>query len=309
LPFLRWAGGKRWLARILAEPLRQVLAGSRGRYIEPFLGAGAMFFALSPTKSILSDTNRELIECFKQVRDDPAPILSSLRRIPVSADDYYEARRSTPKTVRGRTVRFIYLNRTCYGGLHRTNLRGEFNVPYGGGSRSPIALWRDGILNEASRALRKSRCLLRCNDFEESLEKAGEGDVVYCDPTYHGMNRDTFDRYGETIFGWQDQERLKYAAKNAMRRGAVVLISNSITEQLGELYASALQLKLRRSRAIGNKAINKNAHNELLAIYDPQHRTDFWISSLFQQCKPVRDERVAVVLLKLPSTRVLHPAT
>jgi len=315
LPFLRWAGGKRWLARILSQPLRQVLVQTSGRYIEPFLGAGAMFFALAPTRSILSDTNHELIGCFKQVRDGPASILSNLRRIPVSADAYYDVRRSVPKTDRGRAVRFIYLNRTCYGGLYRTNLKGQFNVPYGGGSRTPVALWRDGILNEASRVLQKCQCVLRCCDFEKSLGQARDGDVVYCDPTYRGMNRGTFDRYGATIFGWKDQERLKYAARAAMQRGALVLISNSATDELRELYASVLQLTLRRSKTIGNKALSESSHNELLAIYDPLYRTDFWISNLAEQAKIVsrsqtvpdskRDEQFAILLLNIDKRKQL----
>src|SRR5262249_24543872 len=143
VPFLRWAGGKRWLGCILDDPIRKLLAQSKGRYIEPFLGAGAMFFALGPSRSIISDINDELINCFIQVRDAPDYLLSKLSRIPVTAAAYYSVRDSSPKSDRGRAIRFIYLNRTCYGGLHRTNLRGEFNVPYGGGSRTPIALWRD----------------------------------------------------------------------------------------------------------------------------------------------------------------------
>ena len=316
LPFLRWAGGKRWLARVLSEPLGQVLENSGGRYIEPFLGAGAMFFALAPTKCILSDTNSELIKCFEKVRDEPASILSNLRRIPISAKAYYDVRKSVRKTDTGRAVRFIYLNRTCYGGLYRTNLTGEFNVPYGGGSRTPVALWRDGILNGASRVLKESKCVLRCCDFEKSLGQAREGDVVYCDPTYREMNRGTFDRYGATIFGWEDQERLTRAAQAAMQRGAIVLVSNSANAELRELYSTALQLKLRRSKTIGNKALSESSHNELLAIFDPHRRTDFWISNLSEQATVVprsrkdseskQDERFAILLLNFGKRRRLN---
>ena len=145
-PFLRWAGGKRWLANRLALPIRTLLDQSRGRYIEPFLGGGAMFFAVAPKRSTLSDINDELINAFKQVREHPKYIANRLRNLPVDANTYYRIRDSSPRSDRGRAVRFIYLNRTCYGGLHRTNLKGKFNVPYGGGSRTPITLWRDGVL-------------------------------------------------------------------------------------------------------------------------------------------------------------------
>lgn len=282
VPFLRWAGGKRWLARVLNDPIRKLLSQSKGRYIEPFLGAGAMFFAVAPSKSIISDANSDLINCFIQVREAPDFLLSRLSRIPVTAADYYAVRCSSPRTDRGRAIRFIYLNRTCYGGLHRTNLRGEFNVPYGGGSRTPTALWRDGLLHNASRVLRQGRGLLLCGDFEERLDEARRGDVVYCDPTYHGVGRDTFDRYGTSIFGWDDQVRLKDAAIAAMRRGVVVLISNSVSDELSELYGSALQLQMRRSKSIGNKALTERAHRELLAVYDPFQRNEFWFSALLR---------------------------
>jgi DNA adenine methylase len=122
--------------------------------------------------------------------------------------------------------------------------------------------------------------VLRCIDFEQCLEQAREGDVVYCDPTYRGTKRDTFDRYGAIIFGWDDQERLKHAAQAAMKRGAVVLISNSATDELTELYGSNLELELRRSKTIGNKALNKNSYRELVAVFDPWKRRDFWFASV-----------------------------
>jgi DNA adenine methylase len=275
-PFLRWAGGKRWLARKISHTIRALLETSKGRYIEPFLGAGAMFFSVAPKRSILSDTNWELINSFWQVREEPEYLLWRLRRMPVTRDEYYLTRQGSPRSERARAARFIYLNRTCYGGLYRTNLKGEFNVPYGGGSRTPAVLWRDGILERAAHLLGNTKCVLRCGDFEEHLRRAREGDIVYCDPTYGGATRGAFDRYGATIFGWPDQQRLRRAAQFAMDRGVVVLISNSASDALTRLYATAHQIMLRRSKAIGNRALNEISHHEMLAIFDPWRRDDIW---------------------------------
>src|SRR5262249_52806771 len=149
--FLRWAGGKRWLARKLAPSVSQFLKVSEGRYFEPFLGSGAMFFAVAPASAVLSDTNPELIETFRMVAVAPKQIEQRLKRISVSATNYYIWRDKVCLTDIAKATRFIFLNRTCYGGLHRTNLNGQFNVPYGGGSRTPEILWKKDILARAAK--------------------------------------------------------------------------------------------------------------------------------------------------------------
>src|SRR5262249_5252509 len=158
-----------------------ILLRTKGQFIEPFVGAGAMFFAVAPRAASLSDLNEELINCFRQVRDRPETLLRRLRLIPVSKKAYYALRDSSPTTDTERAVRFIYLNRTCYGGLYRTNLKGEFNVPYGGGSRTPAVLWEQQLLQRSSSVLRRGVCDLRVGDFEQLLQYASKGDVVYCD--------------------------------------------------------------------------------------------------------------------------------
>jgi DNA adenine methylase len=244
-----------------------------------------MFFAVAPQRSILSDVNEELINAFKQVRQDPKYIANMLRKLLVDAETYCRIRESSPRSDRGRAVRFIYLNRTCYGGLHRTNLKGKFNVPYGGGSRTPTCLWRDGILDRASRVLNSGSCVLKKADFETPLIGAREGDVVYCDPTYQGTKRLSFDRYGERVFGWADQKRLVASAKGAVRKGATVIISNVATSELSDLYGDAIQIELVKRKAIGNRALNESSPRELLAVFDPLHRREFWLREVFPSLK------------------------
>lgn len=153
-PFLRWAGGKRWLAPRLAPILLSRLSAT---YYEPFLGSGALFFALAAEQAVLSDINDDLIKSYQIVMKYPQRVLDRLRSIPVDSKKYYQVRESEPSDKLARAVRFIYLNRTCYGGLHRTNRAGKFNTPFGGGSRTPEPLWRDGILYHAAGLLALGR--------------------------------------------------------------------------------------------------------------------------------------------------------
>jgi len=137
-PFLRWAGGKRWLARRIAPLIRLRLLGV---YREPFPGGGSMFFATEPSQAVLSDLNSDLISAWVQVRNNPYELLDLIRALPVDAETYNRVRSERRGSKIERAARLIYLNRCCYGGLYRTNRRGEFNVPFGGGSRTPGPLW------------------------------------------------------------------------------------------------------------------------------------------------------------------------
>jgi DNA adenine methylase len=126
-PFLKWAGGKRWLAKHLAG----LVPEGFNRYIEPFLGSGAIYFELLPKAAILSDANEALIETYKAVRDYPLCIAERLSELHDAhdADVYYAMRSSSPDNPIEIAVRFIYLNRTCWNGLYRVNRKNQFNVP------------------------------------------------------------------------------------------------------------------------------------------------------------------------------------
>jgi DNA adenine methylase len=133
-----------------------------------------------------------------------------LQTLPISAEDYYRIRDSErPRSKVKRAARFIYLNRTCYGGIHRTNHDGVFNVPYGGGERNAKKIIEDGTLETAARTLRETRELeLVARDFEFSISQAREGDVVYADPCYRGSARIGYDRYAPKAYSFDDQKRL-----------------------------------------------------------------------------------------------------
>ncbi|MDO9557218.1 MAG: Dam family site-specific DNA-(adenine-N6)-methyltransferase [Coriobacteriia bacterium] len=231
-PFLNWAGGKRWLVSNYPESLTQ----TEGRYIEPFLGSGAVFFHLQPSSSLLSDVNSQLVETFAAVRDDSGRVYDKLREHQRRhcSEYYYRMRRSRPRTAATRAARLIYLNRTCFNGLYRVNLKGEFNVPIG--SKQSVVLPDDDFAAWAT-ALASSE--LVAQDFELTLESARKGDFVYVDPPYtvkHNMNN--FVKYNEHIFSWSDQERLARSLTAVVDRGACVVLSNADHPSVRELYGS-----------------------------------------------------------------------
>ena len=230
-PFLKWAGGKRWLAR----RYRDLFETDYERYVEPFLGGASMFFALQPGKSILADRNERLIEAYVAIKGDPGEVASALSRYQeLHSDEFYysERKRKYPDSAIQRAVQLIYLNRTCWNGLYRVNRKGEFNVPRG--TKNSVVLDTDDF-DAISDAL--SEAELSAQDFEKTLSEVGEGDLVYVDPPYtvnHSHNG--FGKYNEEIFSWDDQKRLKRAVSAAMDRGAKVAVSNADHVSIRELY-------------------------------------------------------------------------
>ena len=217
-PFLKWTGGKRWLA----GTIRSLLPGKFNRYIEPFLGGGAAFFHLRPWPASLSDSNAELINAYEQVRDNVEEVIRRLSEFEICECAYEAMRSKVPRSNLMRAVRFLYLNRTAFNGIYRVNQEGHFNVPYG--CKAGTVLCDETLLREASSALQRRR-LLVC-DFEDAINQARSGDLVYADPPYTTKhNNNGFRRYNEVIFSWEDQERLAECLQRASRRGVHVILS------------------------------------------------------------------------------------
>ena len=275
VPFLRWAGGKRWLAKKLSPILRPILEERGGTYYEPFLGAGAMFFALTTKKSFLSDLNLNLIDTYKALRINWFEVQLRMKHWQVDKETYYKVRALKPKDKFEKAARFIWLNRTCYGGLYRENRNGQFNVPFGGGSRTPEVLYKNNLLKNAGDILRRNVTIIK-SDFESILDQAQTDDVAYCDPTYSNVQRGQFDRYGANIFSWGDQIRLAMAAERAWSRGVTVVISNGYFDDLIPLYPNAYRIPQKKTKAIGNKSQNINNGHECLIILDPNKNRRKW---------------------------------
>lgn len=229
-PFIKWAGGKRWLIQTNQIEFPKF----NGRYIEPFLGGGAIFFHLSPRNAILSDLNPKLIETYRAIRDSWSDVVSELKKHQSahSKEHYYEERGRTHQESVLRAAQFLYLNRTCFNGLYRENLAGKFNVPIG--TKSAVLLPDDNF-ELASQLLHKAE--LNSCDFEETLKQACSGDLVFVDPPYttaHNLNG--FVKYNQTIFSWEDQLRLKSCIVSAKERGAKILLTNAHHKSILELY-------------------------------------------------------------------------
>jgi DNA adenine methylase len=274
-PFLRWAGGKRWIVPLISNIIKDRLQRDAA-YIEPFLGSGAVFFGVQPRQARLSDLNEQLIATYHEVARHSAEIEAALSKLRPSRSQYYRLRKRAGDSALDRATRFIYLNRNCWGGLYRVNKDGHFNVPWGGGDRNHLGIVKDGTLRAAADLLATSSVRITCADFEEAIGSASEGDVVYCDPTYRKTTREHFDRYGATLFSWQDQKRLADAASDAANRGALVLISNVACPNIDDLYRTGAILRCIRRKGLG---LHDKVHmrSETLVVLDPLQDWAPWL--------------------------------
>lgn len=258
-PFLKWAGGKRWL---FTEEFIETLP-SFDRYIEPFLGGGAGFLSLKPDASIISDVNNNLISLYEVVRDHHKELVLALTSHQEfhSPEYYYEIRSKEFSCKIERASQFIYLNRTCWNGLYRLNKQGKFNVPIG--SKSKV-LMPDDDFDSTSCALKKA--ILRCCDFEETIFEAGKGDLLFVDPPYTvAHNKNGFVKYNEKIFSWDDQVRLRDAIVEAVERGAALVLTNADHSSVRSLYEEVgIHTSLERPSVISGAVKGRSKISELM---------------------------------------------
>ena len=265
-PFLKWAGGK---SRLLQELFKRLPAGvERRRYFEPFVGGGALFFAYAPQRAELADVNPELVNAYEVVRDHVDKLLGGLKKHAKkhNEDHYYQTRARYNQQRRRlsritRATDFIYLNKTCFNGLHRVNRKGEFNVPMGRYKNPRIA--DEAGLRRASSALQGAN--IRCAGYEELLESARPGDFIYLDPPYAPASKTAnFTGYATDGFGLDDQARLRDVFSELDRRGAKVMLSNNDVPIVRELYAKFSIDKVMAPRAINRDAKKRGAVAEVI---------------------------------------------
>lgn len=260
-PFLKWAGGKRWLfTPSFVERLPKFK-----RYIEPFVGGGAGYFSLSPEKAILSDINAELLNLYREIRKNPQGVERGLRFLQQhhSEDVYYRIRSRGYSDGLIGAVRTLYLNRTCWNGLFRLNLSGKFNVPIG----TKSSIFDDKESFHAYAEILQGADL-RCADFESIIDLSGSGDLIFVDPPYtvkHNVNG--FVKYNENIFSWADQERLAKALRMAKSRGASIVLTNADHKSIHELYDGfGNHSSVPRSSVISGKASGRCETTEFLLV-------------------------------------------
>lgn len=265
VPLLKWAGGKRQLLDVILRRLPERIE----TYYEPFVGGGAVFFALAAEgrfrRAVLSDRNEELIETYRAVRDDVEAVIRELSGMPYSEEFYYELRGSKPRKGSRRAARMIYLNRAGYNGLYRVNRAGEFNVPFGRYVNPTIC--DPERLRAVSRALQKAELIVE--DFAVVARNAVPGDAVYFDPPYLPVSRTaSFAEYHNVPFGLNEHERLRDLVVELSRRGVATLLSNSSTPETRRIFAALDHHEVRARRNINSKATGRGAIMELL-VHEP----------------------------------------
>jgi DNA adenine methylase len=261
-PFLKWAGGKQWLAAAAAD---LVPAEFVGTYHEPFLGAGAMFFAVQPDKAILSDLNALLITTYLAIKADVERVIQTLSAYRYDADAYELLRKRRTRRDHTTAARLIYLNKTSFNGLYRVNRRGQFNVPMGSFQNPTIC--DPSRLRNAATALQHAR--LGARDFGRSTSLVRSGDFVYLDPPYiTGHTNNGFVKYNANLFSWADQTRLSAAAARADHRGAFVVVSNAYHPSILKLYDGFKAYACRRRSAVGVVSSRGEVREVLLTNFD-----------------------------------------
>ncbi len=261
-PFLKWPGGKRWFITRYAD----ILPKKFNRYIEPFLGSGAVLFYLNPQSAIVGDINLELINSYHMIKNHWEKVETGLIEIQErhikNRDYYYEQRAEEPIDSIERVLRTIYLNRTCFNGIYRVNKKGKFNVPKG--SSTTIVRSTD---NFQQRADSLQRVDLRVSDFQPLVEQASEGDFIFADPPYTiNHNKGGFTQYNKRRFSWEDQERLACSLCEAKARGAKILVTNANHQCVHDLYSDfgfALR-KVSRYSGISASPAGRKPYEELI---------------------------------------------
>jgi DNA adenine methylase len=267
-PFLKWAGGKRQLVPVI----RQYIPHKFNLYFEPFIGAGAVLFDLQPRAALVNDANEELINCYQVIKQDPEGLISHARQHRNTKEYFYHLRRIDREdafkklTPLERASRIIFLNKTCYNGLFRVNSQGQFNVPFG--SYSNPVICDEIVIRAVSRYLNEARVEISNEDFQIALSGASQGDFVYLDPPYDPLSdTSSFTGYNLNSFNKDEQRRLRDVCDDLTNRGCKVLLSNSATDFIRDLYSDSnryMIVEVEANRNINSVATSRGKISELL---------------------------------------------
>ncbi|HHT49680.1 MAG TPA: DNA adenine methylase [Firmicutes bacterium] len=265
-PVLKWVGGKRQLLKDIGK----YIPSKYSTYYEPFLGGGAVLFALQPNKAVVNDINEELINVYTVIRDHLEELIEDLKKHKNEADYYYEIReldRDKKKYHQLSNVekasRIIYLNKTCYNGLFRVNQQGEFNSPFGRYKNPNIV--NEITLRAVSNYFNKAKITFKCGDFEEAVKGIRKGSFVYFDPPYDPVSDSAnFTGYDKGGFTRDEQVRLKRLCDKLNSRNIKFLLSNSATGFILDLYKNYNITIVKANRAINSKGDKRGEVNEVL---------------------------------------------
>lgn len=276
LPVLKWVGGKRQLLPIIHKYLPKL--SNTATYYEPFIGGGAVFFDLQPSKAVVNDINNELINVYQTIRDDVEKLIAELgnkNKYANTSECYYKIREldRNPDVYNKlsnieKAARVIYLNKTCYNGLYRVNSMGEFNSPFGR-YKNPSIVNEIG-LRAVSKYFREANITFRNMDFEKALDGIKKGDFVYFDPPYVPLSTTSnFTGYNESGFGSEEQERLKSLCDKLTDQGVHILLSNSDCEYIRNLFSDKKRytiIEVKAKRSINSISSARGEISEVLII-------------------------------------------
>ncbi len=268
-PFVKWVGGKRQLLRQFRElglyppedfnPITNT-------YYEPFVGGGAVFFDLLPKNAELSDLNNELVTTYNVIKNNVDELIESLQKHIYDKEYYLEVRAKKVEDLSDVEVasRFIFLNRTGFNGLYRVNKSGQFNVPFGR-YNNPVICDEDN-LRRVSDALQD--VTITHQDYKNVLKTAKSGDFIYLDPPYYPINAtSSFTSYTAEGFLEKEQTELRDTFVKLHKKGCFVMLSNSDTPFINELYSGLDGItinKITAGRAINSKGSGRGKITEVL---------------------------------------------
>ena len=275
-PILKWAGGK---TQMLTELLPRV-PERYGKYIEPFFGGGALFFALQPRNAVIADSNPEIINCYRQVANDTEAVIRQLLTYKNTEECFYKVREQDWQTLDPvkAAARTIFLNKTCFNGLYRVNRRGQFNTPFGHYKNPKIC--DAGALRAAAEVLRNATII--CADYIDVLEQYTEaGDFVFLDPPYVPVSAYAdFKRYTKEQFREGDHRNLAEQVEKLRQRGCYVIETNSSAPLVYELYRPYQIEVIQTKRSISSKAETRTGEDVIItAIPEVQMPAEFAVLS------------------------------
>ena len=266
-PFTKWTGGKRQLLPVI----RELMPKTYNRYFEPFVGGGALFFDLAPKDAVINDFNAELINCYQQIKDNPQELIEILKvHQEYNSKEYYLDLRSADRDERidmmsevQRAARILYMLRVDFNGLYRVNSNNQFNVPYGRYKNPKIV--DENLVSAISTYLNNNQIEIKKGDFEKAVLDVQPGDFVYFDPPYIPLSETSaFTSYTHEGFSYDDQVRLRDTFKKLSDTGAYVMLSNSSSFLVEELYRDFNIHYVEATRTNGAKSSSRGKISEII---------------------------------------------
>ena len=265
-PVVKWVGGKRQIL----DKIQKHIPKHISTYYEPFVGGGAVLFALQPKKAIVNDINGELINLYKVIKDNVVELIEDLEKYKNEESYFYEVReydRDKAKyallTPVERASRLLFLNKTCFNGLFRVNKAGEFNAPFGNYKNPNIV--NAPTLKAVNKYFNEVNITFYNNDYSEVIKGARKGAFVYFDPPYDPTSdTSSFTGYSKGGFDKDAQLKLKSNCDRLNEKGIKFLLSNSATEFIFDLYKNYEIEIIQAKRAINSDPGKRGEINEVL---------------------------------------------